>query len=417
MEESPVINDSDDFVPMDLVDAVPDEALDDVPPEAAAPTGDDNDGGDGSPVHDPSDEFVPMAAPAAPAAAARMPTPNQVLHLSAEDKRLDTVPFEFADIRALAQRILKRAQEQGQAKLDSARKQVEAMEKAAYDKAYKEAFSKGQQEGFAKGEKDGKAEAQTQINEAIEAEKEALRNHVAPVAETLQHIAEAFTAAKDQLMAQAEGDLLMLALDLAKRLVNHELSVNPEAIKPLALECIGLVTDRTTLTVRVNPEDKAVMDEYYPDLKLIFPDLGPVVIQADPSVERGGIMAATREAEVDMRLATRLAAFEEVILGFSGEDAIPPWGAIPEDAIAAAKAASAESAYSLWDDNDGDASEADSQAESAPENSAEVPEENPGPPLAADAAEPVPPEADGDVAELADLVDEGISDEGQQPEG
>ncbi len=413
MEESPVINDSEDFVPMDLVDAVPDEALDDAPPDAP----DIQDESGDSPVHEPSDEFVPMATPSAPAAAGRMPTPNQVLHLSAKDKRLDTVPFEFADIRALAQRILKRAQEQGQAKLDSARKQVEAMEKAAYDKAYKEAFSKGQQEGFAKGEKDGRAEAQTQINEAIEAEKEALRSHVAPVAETLQQIADAFTAAKDQLMAQAEGDLLMLALDLAKRLVNHELSVNPEAVKPLALECIGLVTDRTTLTVRVNPEDKEVMDEYYPDLKLIFPDLGPVIIQADPTVERGGIMAATREAEVDMRLATRLAAFEEVILGVSGDDAVPPWGAIPEDAIAAAKAASAESAYSLWDDTEGDASEAEPQTENAPENSPEVAEEIPEPPQADEAAEPVPPEADGDVAELADLVDEQGPDEGQQPQG
>ncbi|MCD8350937.1 MAG: hypothetical protein LUC93_10050 [Planctomycetaceae bacterium] len=430
MEESPVINDSDDFVPMDLVDAVPDEALGDAPPDApdelyepdppAAP-----DEPDGSPVHEPSDDFVPMAAPAAPAAAGRMPTPNQVLHLSSEDKRLDTVPFESADIRALAQRILKRAQEQGQAKLDSARKQVEAMEKAAYDKAYKEAFSKGQQEGFAKGEKDGKAEAQTQINEAIEAEKETLRNHVAPVADTLQQVAEAFTAAKDQLMAQAEGDLLMLALDLAKRLVNHELSVNPDAIKPLALECIGLVTDRTTLTVRVNPEDKEVMDEYYPDLKLIFPDLGPVVIQADPAVERGGIMAATREAEVDMRLATRLAAFEEVILGVSGDDAVPPWGAIPEDAIAAAKAASAESAYSLWDDStQPQAEEAQAEnAEEAPglsslENVAEpaAEETEPSPVNEPAAAEPAEPAAEGDLSDLVDLVDDQIDDEGQPPE-
>lgn len=408
MEESPVINDSEDFVPMDLVDAVPDEALEEEPPA------EDN----ASHVLEPSDEFVPMQAPAAPPAAAnvRMPTPDQVLHLSPEDRRLDTVPFEFADIRALAQRILKRAQEQGQAKLESARKQVAAMEKAASDKAYKEAFPKGQEEGFAKGEKEGAAAAQKKINDAIAAEKNALKASVAPVTTTLQEIANTFTAAKEQLMAQAEGDLLMLAIDLAKRLVGHELSVNPDAIKPLALECIGLVTDRTTITVRVNPEDKQIMEEYYPDLKVIFPDLGPVRVLADPTVERGGIMAATREAEVDMRLATRLAAFEEVILGLSGDEAVPPWGAIPEEAIAAAKAASAESAYSLWDE-----SEAPPMDDEAPE----IPQEQDAPATEVQAEpEPAPepepetppgePEADDDAAELAQLVDE-LPGEGEAP--
>ncbi|MCL2000654.1 MAG: hypothetical protein FWG74_04395, partial [Planctomycetes bacterium] len=37
----------------------------------------------------------------------------------------------------------------------------------------------------------------------------------------------------------------------------------------------------------------------------------------------------TREAEVDMRIKTRLAAFEEAVLGFSGAAAVAPWSAVP----------------------------------------------------------------------------------------
>ncbi|MCC8164563.1 MAG: hypothetical protein LIQ31_00075, partial [Planctomycetes bacterium] len=81
-------------------------------------------------------------------------------------------------------------------------------------------------------------------------------------------------------------------------------------------------------------------------------DLGPIRVISDENVDRGGIIAATRESEVDMQLATRLAAFEEVILGFSGEEATAPWSVIPPDAIAQAKAASQESAFSLYDDNE-----------------------------------------------------------------
>ena len=337
MEESNVVNDSDEFIPM-----TPDETAADADVAPSA-----------SHVINDSEEFVPMEPPRRTLpigpnseGVVSMPTPDRMMRPD-QIKRLDSVPFEFADIRALAQRILKRAQEQGQQKLDSARKTVAAMEKEAADKAFKEAFPKGREEGYQKGLKDGMAEADQKIAAAIESEKESLRQNVAPTADILQQIIDALNASKQQLMAQAEGDLLLLALDLAKRLVGHELSIDPEAVRPLATECIGLVTDRSNITARVNPEDFRVMQEFLPQLQTIFNDMGPLHVVPDASIERGGIVAATREAEVDMRLATRLAAFEEVILGYSGDDAIAPWSAIPADAIAAAKAANAESPYSL----------------------------------------------------------------------
>ena len=285
-----------------------------------------------SPVIDDSNDFVPM------------PTPDQVV-AGDEARRLEPLPFEFSDIRALAQRILKRAQEQAQQKLEAARKQVAAMEKQAHDKAYKEAFPKGEKEGFAKGEKDGMAAAQASIAAETKKERETIRQESQPVLGILQQLAAIMNENRQQLMAQAESDLLLLALDIAKRLVGRELAVDPESIRPLANEAIGLVTDRSGLTVRVNPEDFRVMEEIIPNLKTVFPDLGAVKIEADPTIERGGIMAATREAEVDMRLATRLSAFEEAILGYSGQAAIAPWNIIPPEAVA--NAHPTESAFSL----------------------------------------------------------------------
>lgn len=287
-------------------------------------------GQDESRVINGSDDFVPM------------PRPGRVTE--EELRRLDAVPFEFADIRALAQRILKRAQEQGMAKIEAARKQVAAMEKDAYDKAYKAAEPKAREEGFAKGEKEGMAAAEKRIAAAVESEKESLRQNAQPVKGVLEQLAAVMHENRQRLLAQAEADLLLLALDIARRLVGRELSLDPEAIRPLAAECIGLVTDRTGITARVNPEDFRVMNDVMPELRAIFPDLGPVRIEPDPAVERGGLTASTREAEVDMRLATRLAAFEEAILGFSGDAATPPWSAtLP----GAAEAAKRESEHSL----------------------------------------------------------------------
>lgn len=268
-----------------------------------------------------SDEFVPM------------PTPDRVVD-EPQARKLAPIPFEFADIRALAQRILKRAQEQAQQKLDAARGQIAAMEKQARDKAYQEAFPKGKEEGFAKGEKEGMAAAETKIAAAATAERESLRQNAQPVLGVLEQLASIMNENRQQLIAQAESDLLLLALDIAKRLVARELAIDPEAIRPLAVECIGLVAERSAVTVRVNPEDARVMHDIIPELEAMFPDLGALKIEADPTIARGGLTAATRESEVDMRLATRLAAFEETILGLSGAAAVAPWNAAASEPAA-----------------------------------------------------------------------------------
>ncbi len=228
---------------------------------------------------------------------------------------LTPVPFQFSDIRALAARILKRAQEQAQQKLDAARSQIADMEKEAQKKAYDESFPKGQQEGFKKGEAEGKAAAQAQIKEAVMAERQAFQGNVTPVTTMLQDLANIINEHRQSIITQAESDLLLLSVDIAKRLVGRELSVDKEVIRPIAIEAISLVTERSNILVRVNPDDLAVMEDEVPNLQLIFPDLGLVKVEADETVERGGLMAVTRENEVDMRLSTRLASIEDAILG------------------------------------------------------------------------------------------------------
>ena len=292
-----------------------------------------------SPVFNDSDEFTSM------------PLPTGVV--SAEEaSELTPIPFQFSDIQALAARILKRAQEQAQQKLEAARKQIAALEKEAEAKAYKEAFPKGEKEGFAKGEADGKAAGKAEVDKAVATEKSAFRQNTGPVVSVLEQLAVSINQERHSIVAQAEADLLLLAMDIAKRLIGRELTLDADAIRPLANEAIGLVTDRSNLILRINPGDIRVLEEELPNLRTAFPDLGPLKLEPDAAIERGGLIVASREAEVDMRLAIRLAAFEEAILGYSGKDAEAPWnGRDPEEAaqelaaIEAARAAANEASH------------------------------------------------------------------------
>lgn len=333
-------------------------------------------------VFNNSDDFRPM------------PLPGGVV--PGEDaEKLTPVPFQFSDIRALAARILKRAQEQAEQKLAAARSQIAEMEKAARDKAYGDAFPKGEQAGFAKGEKEAKAAGEAEVRRRLDDELAAFRTETEPVGKMLAGLMNSVNEHRQFLAAQAEADLLLLSVDIARRIVGHELSFDPEAIRPLAVEAIGLVAERSNIRMRVNPDDLAVMEKELPDLRATFPDLGAVRLEADPAIERGGLVAATREAEVDMRLATRLAAFEEAILGFSGKEAQAPWSIIsprfapPAEAAPAIPPQHAPAPTDLPDNPEQPPGAAQPSAEAASARTAE----------GAKGSAPIPPEPDVPQAE------------------
>lgn len=266
-----------------------------------------------------------------------MPLPGAFVPADAEAKTPDPIVFQFNDIQALAKKILDRAIQQGQQKIDAAAKLAAQTEKAAFDKGYKEGVEKAQKEGFDKGQKSGMADADKKIQAAIASEQESLRQQASPVVTMLQDLLGLLQASHQELAARAEADLLLLSVDLARRIIRRELSFDPEAIRPIATEAISLVTQRSSIQARVNPVDYAVMEQLVPDLKTLFPDLGAVQIVQDQTINHGDIHVSTRETEIDMRIATALEQFEKAILGYSGPDAQAPWSQIPPEALHAAQ--------------------------------------------------------------------------------
>lgn len=275
-----------------------------------------------SPIINDSEDFIPM-----------MPVPDSIIKQdSADDSGLSPIPFQFSDIQAMAAQILKKAQVRADQMLSNARSQVAAMEKQAQDRAYKDGFPKGEKAGFVKGETEGRALAKGEVAKAVEEERAVFRKNSEPAIKALDEVLKAVREVRARLSSQAEADLLLLSMDVAKRLVAHELSFDRKSILPLTLEAIGLAVDRSSLVIRINPEDMAVLEAEKPELAAVFPDLGPIRLEANPEVARGGVVVYNRTMEVDMRLAVRLAALEDAILGVSGDDAEAPWSRVSGEA-------------------------------------------------------------------------------------
>lgn len=230
------------------------------------------------------------------------------------------IPFQFQDVQVLAKTILARANQQAQRKLEAAGKQAEDIEKAAWD----DGVEKGRQEGYPKGLAEGRAAGEAAAREEFAAQTDG-------VAAALEAMVEELQARKLGLEAEAEADLLRLAVGIARLVVRREIAIDEDYILPTLRAAIRTSTERSDLVARVHPDDLAAVKRELPSLRNAFTDLGRVRLEPDPAVGRGGIRLVGQSGEVDMRLTTQFAAIEDALLGRAEDASFPLPGVLPEE--------------------------------------------------------------------------------------
>ncbi len=219
-------------------------------------------------------------------------------------EELKLARFELEDIQRLAHKMLQRAAEQAKRKLMAAEQQAQSIEQAAYDSG----FAKGESEGRAKGEAEGRAAGEKAAREEFAARTRG-------AAEALEKILAEVRERRIALHAEAEAGSLRLSLEIARHILRGEIKMNEETIKPLVREAIRLAISRRDLVLRLHPADAAAIQDEIPALRAAFLDLQAVRLETDPALERGSVIAASAEGEVDMRLSAQLAAIERALLG------------------------------------------------------------------------------------------------------
>jgi flagellar assembly protein FliH len=155
----------------------------------------------------------------------------------------------------------------------------------------------GYAEGFVQGRAQAMLEAQREINEFISNQgQEAAREF----ARLLEAAHAEFDAAEQ---ATAQG-VLELACELARQMLRHEISSNPNALLPVIREALSLLfADSRGVQVKLNPLDLDVLQDV---LREEFPNL-PLKLQGDPAVTRGGCVVESGGTVVDGRLEKRWA--------------------------------------------------------------------------------------------------------------
>jgi flagellar assembly protein FliH len=98
--------------------------------------------------------------------------------------------------------------------------------------------------------------------------------------------------------------VLELACDLARQILRHEISSNPNALLPVIRESLGLLfADSRSVAVKLHPLDLEVLQ---PVIQEEFPAVS-LNLTADATITRGGCLIESAGTVVDGRLEKRWA--------------------------------------------------------------------------------------------------------------
>ena len=107
---------------------------------------------------------------------------------------------------------------------------------------------------------------------------------------------------KAALYSQVEREVVKLAVEVAKKIVHREIQADPDIIQTLVKVALGRVSERSAVTVRVNPIDYNFLLDKHRGWVQEEGGGKEVTLVADKSVERGGCLVQTECGDVDARI-------------------------------------------------------------------------------------------------------------------
>jgi flagellar assembly protein FliH len=163
-----------------------------------------------------------------------------------------------------------------------------------------------------------KAEAEQRVNEALangkrEGEasaRQALGVHAEAEIEKLKQLAKEMLACGPALRKQAEGDLVRLAVAIARRILHRELQVDSDALLGLTKAALGKIDQREIHVIRTHPDNVELIQRVLEQGRI----QKRIEISGDARLGRGALIIETSRGQLDASVDTHL---EEIERGFA----------------------------------------------------------------------------------------------------
>ncbi|MFP4356328.1 MAG: FliH/SctL family protein [Phycisphaerae bacterium] len=152
-----------------------------------------------------------------------------------------------------------------------------------------------------------------QLRSQAQAQQAECRSAIQALAEATARV----ESVRQEIIDHAEGQLLELALQIARKVVMQEIQDGRVRIEPIVREAMLRVPTRQEVTVHLNPDDHdqcqiaQQADQSGGSQKMRF--------VCDPAVARGECVVETREGHVESRIDDHFRTIGEAMLGEDGK--------------------------------------------------------------------------------------------------
>lgn len=145
----------------------------------------------------------------------------------------------------------------------------------------------------------------SEIRSELEAEMNLKVNEIREdFAATIQQV----SSLSGEIIAQSETEMVELALEIAKKIVGREVTIDREVALTLVKIALAKLHNRTFAKVLLNPEDFAYIQSHLE--KADFH--GSIELVEDRSISLGGCLIQTETGEIDARIESQ---FDEIAYG------------------------------------------------------------------------------------------------------
>ncbi|MDQ1327747.1 MAG: flagellar assembly protein FliH [Candidatus Poribacteria bacterium] len=204
--------------------------------------------------------------------------------------KFDSEP-EVPDVKSQAETIIEQAQNEAQEIVINAQNEAEEIKEKAFQSGYDA----------------GLKVAEKEISETIERMSQVFTNALKELA-----------SLKDEIVANAEGDIIELTMAIAKKLVCCELKQHPEFLIDVIKEAIKTSKIENEIIIRINPEDRVILEQYMGELidflrAMTFNQRAKIIVEDDISLTQGGCVITTDTNIIDMTYEARLDSIMESI--------------------------------------------------------------------------------------------------------
>ncbi len=221
----------------------------------------------------------------------------------------DDVPVDVEQVKEQAEEIIKETEQMVKELLGTARQEAEKIIKSA--KAEAEAvIQEGQ--GKAKEAKDQGFNEGWQVGytESVKKAEEEMKGSLLAAERTLAEAKEERT----KIICEAENEIVQLAVMVAQKVINHEVTTHSELIVGIVKKALEKVRDREEILIRVSPDDIDMVIDNQEEVVSGTKGIKKMKMLADNGITAGGCVIETSNGTVDARVERQLSEIEHSLL-------------------------------------------------------------------------------------------------------